>query len=94
MEISVASILTVAGSLLLYFAKWYHDHNTIQDLKKSKFDKEDRLKKIESELLKLDEALNRTYVSAEYLYNSFYDKDDIDMKLQHLKELAKAKGCK
>jgi len=95
-EIPISMLYAIFTSLVLYSAKWYHDHQVITDLKQSKIDKEKRIKHIEDEIIKIIEALERTYPTSSYLYDKFYDKDDLDMKLEHLKELVlkKQKVCK
>lgn len=81
--ITFATVITI-GSFIL---KLYHDHITIADLKEEKSSKNKRIKTLEDHILKIIEALERTYPTSEYLYHNFYDKDDIDVKLAHIKEL-------
>jgi len=87
LEISSSLIYTAATTMILYFAKVYHDHQIIIELQKSKENKDKRLKAMEDEVIKIIEALERTYTTSSRLYDKFYDKDDIDLKLNHLKEL-------
>ena len=52
MEIPVSMLYAIFTSIILYSAKWYHDHQVITDLKQSKISKEKRLKHVEDEIIK------------------------------------------
>jgi len=94
MEIAFTPTTISFATIIMIFAKWYHDHLTIGDIKSATTKKEKRLKYIEDELIKIVEALERTYTTGSYVDDKFYDKDDIDLKLEALKEQIKVfKTC-
>lgn len=80
---SLQNILSFA-TLFILVAKWYHDHMTIKDLKLQAESKRNRLDLLEKEQVKVAEALDRTFVSKEYIFKYFFSREDIDEKLKHL----------
>lgn len=94
MEVAFTPTTISFVTIVMIFAKWYHDHLTIVDIKIITSKKEKRLKYIEDELLKIIEALERTYTTSSYLYDNFYDKEDLNQKFESLKEQIRVlKAC-
>lgn len=84
MEISAVRDILPAFTLLVLAGKWYHDHMTIKDIRADTKVLKDDFIEIEKDSLKIIEALERTYVSKEYIFKYFFSREDIDEKLKHL----------
>jgi len=84
LEISFAQNIIPTATLLILAGKWYHDHMTIKEVKEDNSNLKKTFSLIEKENLKIIEALDRTYVSKEYIFKYFFSREDIDEKLKHL----------
>jgi len=85
-ELSLSPSIVSMGTLFILAGKWYHDHMTIRDLKDRETKKDERIKILENEQIKIIEALDRTYVSREFLYKHFLGREDIEEKFAHLEK--------
>ena len=83
-EISLTPSIISLSTLVVLAGKWYHDHMTVRDIKAGEEKRNERLGVIEKENLRIIEALERTYVSKEYIFKYFFSREDIEEKLKHL----------
>jgi hypothetical protein len=72
------------GTLIVLAGKWYHDHMTIKDIKLNEAKRNKQISHIETENVKIIEALERTYVSKDYIFKYFFSREDIELKMKHL----------
>jgi len=84
LEISVARDILPMFTLLVLAGKWYHDHMTVKDIKAETKLLKVNFVEIEKVNLKIIEALDRTYVSKEYIFKYFFSREDIEEKIKHL----------
>jgi len=89
-EISLTPSIISMSTLAILIGKWYHDHMTVREMKQGDGKRNERLELIEKENLKIIEALERTYVSKEYIFKYFFSREDIDEKLKHLDSTIKS----
>jgi len=80
---SIISIITV----VVFVGKAYHDHIIIGEVKNENASLQTSFALIEKENLKIAEALNRTFVSKEYLFKYFYTQITINEKLKHIEKI-------
>ena len=83
MNFDISSSISL-GTLIVLAGKWYHDHMTIKDIKLNEAKRNKQISHIETENVKIIEALERTYVSKEYIFKYFFSREDIEEKMKHL----------
>jgi hypothetical protein len=82
-NLDISSSLSI-GTLVVLAGKWYHDHMTIKEMKVSEQKLNKQISHVETENIKIIEALERTYVSKEYIFKYFFSRKDIEVKFKHL----------
>jgi len=82
MDISLVSPAISLSTVVVLAGKWYHDHMTIKDMKVTLETKDKRLKVLETEKVRVREALDRTYVSTTFLFKNVYSIEAIDAKVR------------
>jgi len=83
MQFDIGSSISL-GTLIVLAGKWYHDHMTLKDIRRRNLKTDKQIITIEKENLKIIEALERTYVSKDYIFKYFFSREDIEEKLKHL----------